>query len=64
MPGDLYAASFCRALAATAAVATCWLAVQGHPWLAVLAGWFAFLALFLGGLIHRGHHRQKGYTTR
>lgn len=70
MTADMRAATACRALAVIAAVATVWLAVTGHPWLGSLAGWFAFLALFLGGLIHRGHHRaiarnrQKGYANR
>ena len=70
MTGHLYAAIAARVLAALAVAATVWLAFLGHPWLAVLAGWFAFLALFLGGRFHLGHHRTiadnrpKETTTR
>lgn len=70
MTGYLRSSIACRALTVPAAVGTVWLAALGHPWLAGLTGWVAFLAVLFGGLLHLGHNRtithsrQKGYTTR
>lgn len=64
MTGHLYAAITARTLAALATAATVWLAFHGHPWLAVLAGWLAFLAAFLGGRFHLGHHRTIAHNRQ
>ncbi|MEU5322940.1 hypothetical protein AB0G67_40250 [Streptomyces sp. NPDC021056] len=72
MTGYLYAAIACRVLAPLTAAGSVWLALTDHPWLSLLTGWLAFLALFLGGRLHLAHrrtiaehaHTDKETTTR
>jgi hypothetical protein len=55
MTGYLVAAIVCRVVALAAVVAAVWLAFTGSPWWALLTGYTAFLAVFLGGRCHAGH---------
>lgn len=59
----LRAAIACRVLAPLTAAGSVWLALTDHPWLSVLVGWLAFLALFLGGRLHLAHNRTVTHPT-
>lgn len=65
MTGYLYAATVCRVLAPLTAAGSVWLALTDHPWLSLLTGWLAFLALVLGGRLHLAHRRTiAGHAAR
>lgn len=57
MTAYLRASIACRVLAPLTAAGSVWLALTDHPWLSLLTGWLAFLALFLGGRLHLAHNR-------